>query len=135
MYHDILVPISFDVERDSSAALKLAQLLATPEAQVTLLHVVEHIPEYAISYMPSEYLSEARKAVQAELDTLAAKLTNARGQVVEGHSGRTILEWAETNKPDLIIIASHRPGMQDLLLGSTATHVVRHAKCAVHVVR
>lgn len=135
MYHNILVPISFDAERDSSAPLKLAQLLATPDAQVTLLHVVEHIPDYAISYMPSEYLSEARTAIQAELDGLAKQLPNARGLVVEGHSGRTILDWAEVNKPDLIIMASHRPGMQDLLLGSTATHVVRHAKCAVHVVR
>ncbi|EEE38360.1 universal stress family protein [Rhodobacteraceae bacterium KLH11] len=135
MYHNILVPISFDVERDISGALKLAQVLATPEAKVVLLHVVEHIPDYAISYMPVEYLTEARKAVQAELDKLAEGLPNARGLVVEGHSGRTILDWAEVNKPDLIIMASHRPGMQDLLLGSTATHVVRHAKCAVHVIR
>lgn len=135
MYHNILVPISFDAERDSSAAMKLAKLLATTQVQITLLHVVEHIPDYAISYMPAEYLSETRKALQAELDTLAARLPNAQGQVIEGHSGRTILDWAEVNKPDLIILASHRPGMQDLLLGSTATHVVRHAKCAVHVVR
>ncbi len=135
MYHNILVPISFDVDRDISGPLKLANLLATPGAQVTLLHVVEHIPDYAISYMPKEYLTEARQAIQTELDTLAAKVPNAKGLVVEGHSGRTILDWAEVNTPDLIIMASHRPGMQDLLLGSTATHVVRHAKCAVHVVR
>ncbi|WP_170606127.1 universal stress protein [Ruegeria arenilitoris] len=135
MYHNILVPISFDTERDISGPMKLAQILATPNAQVTLLHVVEHIPDYAISYMPNEYITEARKAIQTELDALASKLPNAQGVVIEGHSGRTILDWAETNKPDLIILASHRPGMQDLLLGSTATHVVRHAKCAVHVVR
>ncbi|NOD64226.1 MULTISPECIES: universal stress protein [unclassified Ruegeria] len=135
MYHNILVPISFDAERDTSGPLKLAQLLATPDAQVTLLHVVEHIPNYAISYMPPEYLTEARKAIQTELDELAAQLPNARGLVIEGHSGRTILDWAEANSPDLIIMASHRPGMQDLLLGSTASHVVRHAGCAVHVVR
>ncbi|WP_170510829.1 universal stress protein [Ruegeria arenilitoris] len=135
MYHNILVPISFDAERDTSGPLKLAKLLATPDAKVTLLHVVEHIPDYAISYMPAEYLTEARRAIQDELKLLAAKLPNAKGVVVEGHSGRTILDWAETNKPDLIIMASHRPGMQDLLLGSTATHVVRHASCAVHVVR
>ncbi|WP_170456384.1 universal stress protein [Ruegeria arenilitoris] len=135
MYHNILVPISFDAERDTSGPLKLAKLLATPDAKVTLLHVVEHIPDYAISYMPAEYLTEARSAIQDELNILAAKLPNAKGVVVEGHSGRTILDWAETNKPDLIIMASHRPGMQDLLLGSTATHVVRHASCAVHVVR
>ncbi|MEX0277701.1 MAG: universal stress protein [Ruegeria sp.] len=135
MYHNILVPISFDAERDTSGPLKLAQLLSTSDAKVTLLHVVEHIPDYAISYMPTEYMSEARKAIKVELDTLAAKVPNAKGVLVEGHSGRTILDWAEVNKPDLIIMASHRPGMQDLLLGSTATHVVRHAKCAVHVVR
>ncbi|KIC46618.1 universal stress protein [Ruegeria sp. ANG-S4] len=135
MHHNILVPISFDAERDTSGPLKLAQLLSTSDAKVTLLHVVEHIPDYAISYMPTEYMSEARKAIKVELDTLAAKVPNAKGVLVEGHSGRTILDWAEVNKPDLIIMASHRPGMQDLLLGSTATHVVRHAKCAVHVVR
>lgn len=135
MYHNILVPISFDAERDTSASLKLAQLLATPDAKITLLHVVEHIPDYAISYMPTEYLTEARKAIQTELDNLAAQIPNAHGAVVEGHSGRTILDWTDANKPDLIVMASHRPGMQDLLLGSTTNHVVRHAKCAVHVVR
>ena len=135
MYHNILVPISFDADRDISGPLKLAERLSTPDAQVTLLHVVEHIPSYAISYMPPEYLKEARQALQVELDKLAQKLPNAKGVLIEGHSGRTILDWAEEHKPDLIVIASHRPGMQDLLLGSTANHVVRHAGCAVHVVR
>ncbi len=135
MYHNILIPVSFDSERDVTAPMKLAEILGTPDGQVTLLHVVEHIPGYAISYMPEDYLTEARTAVQTELEAMAAKLPNARAVVIEGHSGRSILDWAETNKPDLIIVASHRPGMQDLLLGSTATQVVRHAKCAVHVVR
>ncbi|MDK3075531.1 universal stress protein [Sedimentitalea sp. JM2-8] len=135
MYHNILVPISFDTERDTSGTLKLAKLLATPDAKITLLHVVEHIPGYAISYMPEDYLREARQAIQGQLDDMAADLPNADGVVIEGHSGRSILDWADENKPDLIIIASHRPGMQDLLLGSTAAKVVRHAGCAVHVVR
>ncbi len=135
MYRNILVPISFDAERDVSGPLKLARMLATPEAKITLLHVVEHIPGYAISYMPIDYLNEARQAIRIELDNLAATVPGAKGVVIEGHSGRSILDWAEVNKPDLIIIASHRPGMQDLLLGSTASQVVRHAACAVHVVR
>jgi universal stress protein F len=135
MYNNILVPISFDAERDVTGSLKLARILASPEAHITLLHVVEHIPGYAISYLPANYLEEARKAIKAELDGLAASVPGARGVVIEGHSGRSILDWAETNKPDLIIIASHRPGMQDLLLGSTASQVVRRAACAVHVVR
>ncbi len=135
MYHNILVPISFDAERDTSAPLKLAQTLATPDAQITLLHVIEHVPSYAISYISADYMAEARQAIEAELQELAAQVPNGRAVVIEGHSGRSILDWADTNKPDLIIVASHRPGMQDLLLGSTAAQVVRHAHCAVHVVR
>ena len=95
----------------------------------------KHIPDFAISYLLGEYLPEAREAIQAELDTPAAKLPKVSGQVVAGQSRRTIPEWVAVNKPDLIIIASHRPRIQDQLLGTTTTHVVRHAKCAVHVVR
>lgn len=135
MYDKILVPISFDPDRDINGPLKLAKLLCSAGGAVTLLHVVEHIPSYAISYMPLDYLAQAREALQAELDSLADTLPHAIGLVIEGHSGRSILDWAVTNSPDLIIIASHRPGMQDLLLGSTASQVVRHANCAVHVVR
>lgn len=136
MYHNILVPISFDPDRDVSAPLKLAQLLATPTAKITLLHVIEQVPAYAISYMTADFVDDRRKALEAELAGLAKTLSNeARGVVIEGHSGRSVLDWAEQDKSDLIIISSHRPGMQDLLLGSTASHVVRHAACAVHVVR
>ena len=46
-----------------------------------------------------------------------------------------ILEWAESNKVDCIIINSHKPGLQDYFLGSTAARVVRHAQCSVHVIR
>lgn len=135
MYHNILVPISFDDERDTLGPLKLAKLLATPDATITLLHVIEHIPTYAVSYMPANYLREARIAIQGRLDDIANTIPNAKGVLIEGHSGRSILDWADAHSTDLIIIASHRPGMSDLLLGSTAAKVVRHASCAVHVVR
>ena len=135
MYSHVLVPISFDEDRDAAGAAKVAQLLAGENGRITLLHVIEQIPSYAISYLPPEYLSESRGAAEAELADMAAQLPRAQGLVVEGHSGRTILDWAEANAVDCIVIASHRPGMQDLLLGSTATQVVRHAACAVHVIR
>ena len=135
MYKHVLVPVSFDEDRDATGAMAVARLLAGAEGQITILHVLEQIPSYAISYMPQEYLAESRTAIKAELADMAAQLPNAQGTVVDGHSGRTILDWAEENNVDCIVIASHRPGMQDLLLGSTATQVVRHASCAVHVIR
>lgn len=135
MYHNILVPIAFDDEHDVSGPLKLAGILGTPEAKVTLLHVMERVPGYAISYMPADYLQASRGAIEEELARLATQLPNATGQVIDGHSGRSIVDFASENRVDLIIIASHRPGVQDLLLGSTASQVVRNAGCAVHVVR
>lgn len=135
MYSNILVPVSFDTERDSKGALEIAQALSAEGATITLIHVMESIPGYAISYMPTEYVSESRIAIEKELAEMGVGLPNAKAVVIEGHSGRTIVDWAEENGSDCIVIASHRPGMQDLLLGSTAASVVRHAKCAVHVLR
>ncbi len=135
MYKHVLVPVSFEAERDSAGALTVARLLAGDKGHISLLHVVEQVPAYVISYLPADYQSEARKEIEADLAKTAGDLPDASAHVVEGHAARTILDWAENHKPDCIVIASHQPGMQDLLLGSTAAKVVRHAQCAVHVIR
>lgn len=135
MYSHVLVPVSFDTERDSAGALEIACVLAGGKGHISLLHVIEQVPAYAASYLPEGYQNAARQHTEERLRRLADDLPEASAHVVEGHSGRTILDWAESHKPDCIVIASHRPGMQDLLLGSTASKVVRHATCAVHVIR
>jgi len=135
MYSNILVPVSFDDDRDAAGAIAIAQAIAAEGAALTLLHVMEQVPSYAMTYITDEHRADSRRAVQAELDKMAADIPGGQGRVVEGHSGRTILDWAEAQGVDCIVIASHRPGMQDLFLGSTATQVVRHAPCAVHVIR
>ena len=135
MYHNILVPVIFDNEHDITAPIKLAGLLKTPDAKITFLHVIEHVPAYAVSYITQELQNELRVALNDELEKLAKRLPGAKGHIIEGHSGRTIVEYANEHRNDLIIIASHRPGLEDYFLGSTASHVVRHASCAVHVVR
>jgi nucleotide-binding universal stress UspA family protein len=135
MYDHILVPVSFEEERDSTGALAVARTLADEGARITLLHVIEKLPSYAASYVPTDYVQNARAAIEGELARMAEGLPGGEVRVVEGHAGRTILDWAAEHAPDCIVIASHRPGMQDLLLGSTATQIVRHATCAVHVIR
>ena len=135
MYSNILVPIALDNDDGRSAqAIAVAKELATDTARITLLHVVESVPSYAISYIPDDILAATRKGIASELARLAGDI-GAKAEIIDGHSGRSILDYAEEHGNDLIVIASHRPGMQTLLLGSTATHVVRHAKCSVHVLR
>lgn len=135
MYKNILVPIAFDAEHAPEAALDVARSLCAPGARVTLLHVMTEVPAYAISYMPEGYAEELKRSVQQELDTLARTLPGAAGAVAVGAAAPEILEWAETHGADCIVIASHRPGLQDYLLGSTAARVVRHARCSVMVLR
>lgn len=135
MYSNILVPIALDNEGDRVAnAIAVAKALATDSARITLLHVIEAMPSYAISYISADILTATRKGVESEMTRLAADI-GAHSVVIDGHSGRSILDYSEAQNIDLIVVASHRPGMQTLLLGSTATHVVRHAQCSVHVLR
>lgn len=135
MYSNILVPISFDDDRNVKAALDAARTLADKGATITLLHVIEQVPAYVIHYVPDDLVQATRDGLQAELERMANDLPGGCVSLVEGHAGHTILERARGMKVDCIVIASHRPAMQDYLLGSTAHQVVRHATCAVMVVR
>ncbi len=135
MYKNILVPISFESNRDMAGAIDVARTLADANGEITLLHVIESIPSFALSSLPPGYLIHRRQEAEAELDAMAADLPNAASVVVTGHAGRTVLDWAADKGVDCIVMASHRPGLDNLILGSTATHVVRHTKCAVHVIR
>ncbi len=135
MYNNIVVPISFDDEARIDAAMRAAKLLRADGGKITLLHVIEDIPSYVINYLPQDYMRGSSAAMEADLTRLAAAHGPADHALIRGHSGRTILEWAEAHGADLIVIGSHRPGMQDLLIGSTASLVVRHANCSVHVLR
>lgn len=135
MYDKILVPVVFDGEHDNSGSLKVAHEISNEGAEVTLLHVMEEVPSYAKSYLPEDFRASSRADVSEGLQAYADQFENATIAVVEGSPGRCILDWLSDHENDCVIIASHRPGLQDYFLGSTAARVVRHASCAVHVLR
>ena len=135
MYTNILVPVSFEADRNAQGAMEIAKALCSEGGKITCLHVLEELPKYATEYLPAGHVEAAKADIVKGLSALIEGVSNATTMVVEGHSSRSILAHADNNDVDLIIVASHQPGMQDYLLGSTAAKVVRHAKCAVHVLR
>ena len=136
MYRNILVPVAFDTEHKPEAALAVARQLAAPDATVSVLHVMEEAPPYALTYIPADVTEDLREALRAEMAEMARGFDNGQAVLVEGHPGRTVLNWAEDHGVDCIVIASRRPGIEErLFLGSTASWVVGRAPCAVHVVR
>ena len=136
MYKNILVPVVFDHDPAADDSIQIAESLKEDSGKISLLHVVEEVPGYVASYLPADTIKNSMNKGLSKLEALAEKSASKIGcHVVEGHSSRTILEFAEENGIDCIIIASHKPGIEDYLIGSTAARVVRHAKCAVHVHR
>jgi len=135
MYKNILVPIALDHGPKSGEALAVARELLAEGGKITALTVMEAIPPYVSQYLPAEQEARAREETHSALLAELGGAGDVKVCVVTGHAGRTILDYAEEHGMDLIVIASHRPGLQDYFLGSTAARVVRHAPCAVHVVR
>ena len=75
-----------------------------------------------------------REAAEQNLEGVKAALAaegiaNVTTRVVEGFAGDAILEAADDEGADLIVMATHgRGGLGRAILGSVADHVVRNAK-------
>ena len=135
MYKNILVPIALDKERDVGSAIKVARQLLDEGGKITALHVIEMIPVYVAVQMPDNFQDKRQSEAMASMKAELGGVGDIKADVVVGHAGRTIQEYAEQHDCDCIIVASHQHGFTDLFLGSTAAWVVRHANCSVHVNR
>lgn len=133
MYKTILLPVAFDENINIDNPLAVAHALGDTGATVHLLHVFETLPGYAAQYVTPDLMQATRQGVLDKLTELAGP--SGQAHVVEGSPGRAITDWAQAQDVDLIVMPSHQPGIGDLLWGSTAAWVVRHSKCAVHVLR
>lgn len=134
MYKNILVPMALDhgVGENSVA---IARRLLSEGGKITALHVYE-APEGSVgAYLDDSVVQSAFDRAKARLEERVAAMPGVSSMIVKGHSGRTIIDTATEMKADCIVLGSHKPGLIDYFLGSTAARVVQHAPCAVHVAR
>ncbi len=134
MYAKILVPMALDHDI-SAQTLAIADALRGGQGEVIALHVHEAPQGSVSSYLDEATVKAGLDAASAKLKEKAAALPNVTAVLITGHSARAIIDYANTNGIDCIVIGSHKPGLRDYFLGSTAARVVRHAGCAVHVHR
>lgn len=141
MFSKILLPIDVAEPEAAKKAIDVAtNMAATHKASPRLVHVTSPIvvaaPMVVIPQSVYEALSLARKA---ELDRLAATIDWPPGTVSTtvrvGGIYPELLAEAEEWGADLIVVRAHKLSMATYLLGSTAAAIVRHANCAVMVVR
>lgn len=139
MYSNILVPVDLDEPSSWLKSVPTAQAIAKCfNAKVGLVHVVSD----RLLELEAEWSGLALRRI---LETARARLGHLADQlqsdaemlphIATGRIFRGILDVAEQEGADLIVLASHRPEMKDFLIGENAERVVRHAKCSVMVVR
>ena len=136
MYKNIVVAVDLAHGEAGKALLDRAKALADQGGTIRLLHVLEDVPSYIAAELPRD-LNERRTAeAKVELGVLAetADVTIVT-EVRSGAASSQILQLAEDTEADLVMIASHRPGLSDYFIGSTAARVVRHAQCSVLISR
>lgn len=135
MYNTIIVPTDFSDDEATIDALKDAETLSSNN-KIILLNILEDIPAYALRGVPTD---EKENLVPKTRDALKELVylsqVNAETEVRNGKPYHQIIAAVKEYEADLVIINSHKPGLKDYLLGSTAGKVVRHAPCSVLVVR
>jgi universal stress protein A len=141
--HQILAPTDFSEfsKRSVESAHALAQTFG---AKLLLLHVVE-LPPYPIeglghSPTGATFLEDLERQASLDLARVLPETPDSRVEVIRqvavGTPDRKIVEVAEADKVDLIVMATHgRTGLSHLMMGSVAERVVRAAPCPVLTIR
>lgn len=138
----ILVPVD---ESDQSRTAFEYALETFPEASITALHAID--PRDFRTYggiegwVDMEQLADQQRAHAEQLVEDARAQAEERGitvgtAVVTGKPAQSIVDYAEENDIDHIVIGSHgRSGVSRVLLGSVAERVVRRSPVPVTIVR
>ncbi len=142
-YKCILVAVDFS-ELSEFAAKRAAEIAGFYGARLFFLHVIEHFPEHLPHYQmaheemdPEEFLIDrAKKDVEQLCDKLGCVDAGKEVRITKHSAKGKILDFAEENQVDLIVLGSQgRHRLNELFAGSTATGIVRAAKCDVFTIR
>ena len=141
------IMIGVDDSPCSQAALDFVCKLPWPaDTTATIVSSVE-LPAsaYLAAYVPAnlqfnEWLDDLTKfhkeVVARDERTLRHEGMKVESRVLQGDARETLVAEATKDRVDLLVVGSHgRTGLDKLLMGSVASHVVTHSPCSVLVVK
>ena len=134
MYKKIIVGLSLD-HGIGPSAIETARNLRAEGGEIFAVHAYEPPHGSVRTYLTDEAVESGYTWAKETLAKRIGDATDVKAVILKGHSGRAITDYAEEIGADCIVVSSHKPGLQDYLLGSTAARVVRHAPCSVHIMR
>jgi nucleotide-binding universal stress UspA family protein len=139
--------IGMDDSTHSRAALDFVESMRWPlGTQMIVLSVarpavVAHslVDAGGITYLRAveeENIQEHEELVAGVERELRERGYDTQARVMTGDPREAIVETARLEKADLVVVGSHgRTGLDKLMMGSVASHVVTHSPCTVMVVK
>jgi nucleotide-binding universal stress UspA family protein len=146
MIHIKKVLCATDFSQSSTQALRYAHSLAGRfEAELVLLHVVDDVPTAVppvggaavdstinVAEYQEHLIDHARKRLEEVVAGLDSRGPSVRWHVAEGRPSRQIVQLAEDENADLIVIGTHGHNrFHRFVFGSVTEKVVRSAPCPV----
>lgn len=140
MYKSILLTVDLNHpkswERALPAALELTNAL---DADLHLVTVVPNIEMPLVgTFLPDDFEKQALKKAGDDLHDFAVKNipegVRGKSHVAHGNVRDEIVKAADTLGCDLIVMAPHRRGIQEMLVGPITEYVARHANQSVLIV-
>ncbi len=133
----VVVPIDFS---DSAApAVKEGLNLAASPDCVHVVHVLADLDSVSPGVVFGNITDESRRSAALKFtNEFLAKhdIEGATVTILTGDAGTEVVDFAKEKKADIIVVPSHGyHGVKHLLLGSVAERIIRHADCAVLVLR
>jgi nucleotide-binding universal stress UspA family protein len=132
--------VALDLSQHSRRVVRAAVAIARADgAAVRVLHAQEPLPPMvaeAEAFDPAEHRRHVRAQLQAIVDEAELpREVDLELRLPEGRAGDLILKESQVWDADLIVMGTHGFGLfERLLLGSTSTHILRHAHRATVVV-
>ena len=112
-----------------------ARLMCVYVAPSLSQYVGFHVPPSSIEAFVGEIVAGADASMKAYLDT-HFKGCDVEGKVLVGYPAEEILNLAEDEGADLIIMGTHgRKGIDRILFGSVAEKIVKSSSCPVLTIR
>ena len=137
------IVVATDFSESAARAVAMAAELAGRERPLTLVHAyaipvpLYGYPMIALTPPAGEWPRDpAQKQLDEALKRARSTCPQATGLLRVGDARDVVLEVAEEQHADLIVVGSHGyGGFKRLMLGSVADGITRHAKIPVLVVR
>lgn len=141
MYKHILIAVDLEDGQTWQKPLDVACEYA--KAFGSTLHIMTVVPNFGMSivgtFFPADYedkvMEKATETLHGFVKTHVPSEIPVQHIVGLGSIYEEILRVAGEITPDLIVMGTHRPNMQDYLIGPNTARVARHATCSVLIVR